>query len=109
MRLLILSVLSLSLGILQAGQSTAQGDAAAGQSLAEEWCARCHDISAGGAFKQTPPSFAAIAIYRADDDIRWRIQFPPVHAGMPQLGFLLDAEVLDDLVAFILSLEEPGE
>ncbi|MDJ0630135.1 MAG: c-type cytochrome [Rhodobacter sp.] len=109
MRLLISVVFSLSLGLIPAGPAMAQGDAMTGQNLAKDWCARCHDISADGPFKQTPPSFASIAVYRAADDIHWRIQFPAEHANMPRLGYFLDREALDHLVAFILSLEKPGD
>ena len=109
MRLLTLVVIALSLGTIPAVPTMAQGDALSGQNLAQRWCARCHDISAEGAFKLIPPSFASIAVYRAAQDIRWRIQFPAEHASMPPLGFVLDAGALDDLVAYIVSLDKPGD
>ncbi len=109
MRPRLLAAFFLSLGVIPADLAMAEGDAMTGQNLAKDWCARCHDISADGPFKQTPPSFASIAVYRAPDDIRWRIQYPAEHANMPRLGYFLDTEDLDHLVAFIVSLEETGE
>ena len=45
------------------------GDPAAGKLLAEQYCSRCHDVGESGAFKQNPPSFAAIAVYWGEDDL----------------------------------------
>jgi mono/diheme cytochrome c family protein len=83
----------------------AEGDAAAGRALAEEWCVRCHNIEPGGPFKLYPPSFASISAYRPADGIRAWITYPPMHGGMPQVGFMLTPENIDDLVAYIVSLE----
>jgi mono/diheme cytochrome c family protein len=81
----------------------AQGNAEAGQDLAADWCSRCHDIGREGRMKQEPPSFAAIAVYRTADQIRARIAAP--HTGMPEIAQVLGLN-LDDLVAYIVSLEE---
>jgi len=78
------------------------GDPAAGRALAEEWCAECHEIEAGGAFKQVPPSFAAIAAYRPAEYIRANILFP--HEEMPELAKFFGLDV-DDVVAYLPSLE----
>jgi len=80
-----------------------------GRTLAQEYCVACHDISADGAFKTYPPSFASIAVFRSDDQIRGRIIFPPSHSTMPQIGYLLEPESVRDLVAYIRSLERPME
>ncbi|MCB1492448.1 MAG: cytochrome c [Rhodobiaceae bacterium] len=84
----------------------ASGNAEQGAKVAAEHCARCHDISPDGKFKQYPPSFASIAVFRAEDQIRGRILYPPQHASMPQLGFVLTREEIDDLVAYIVSLDK---
>ena len=81
-------------------------DIEAGRATAEKWCVDCHDIGPDGAFKQFPPSFRAISIYRSDEQIRARVIFPPVHAAMPQLGMMLTPDTIDDLVAYITSLDE---
>lgn len=80
----------------------AEGDPAAGQDLAADWCSRCHDIGKQGQMKQDPPSFAAIAVYRSPDQIRSKIIAP--HVAMPQVAQVLGLEV-DNLVAYIVSLE----
>jgi len=80
-------------------------DAIAGQELAEDTCSRCHDVAPGGAFKQYPPSFQAIAIFRSAEDIRSRIIYPPVHTGMPQMGMIWAPGNVDNVVAYIVSLD----
>jgi mono/diheme cytochrome c family protein len=78
-------------------------DAAAGRKLAEQWCARCHNIEKGAPFKLRPPSFASIAVYRLPDDIRSMIIAP--HLAMPDIQWTLQANDVDNLVAYITSLE----
>ena len=81
------------------------GDAAKGEQLAREACARCHDVEANGRFKQDPPSFAAIAVYRSKEQIFGRVMYPPLHTGMPNLGYRLSPENVRDLIAYMASLE----
>ncbi|MHA1548996.1 MAG: c-type cytochrome [Alphaproteobacteria bacterium] len=88
-----------------AGAASADGDADKGRELAEQWCTRCHNIEQGGPFKLHPPSFAAIAIYRIAEQIWGRIVFPPLHSSMRGIEQFMDPESLDDLVAYIVSLE----
>ena len=91
-----------------ASPAAGQGDSNEGQRLAREYCAICHYVEADGAFKLAPPSFAAISIYRSDNQIRNRIFYPPVHTGMrPQLGFTFSSDNVEHLVAYIRSLEVP--
>lgn len=80
-------------------------DAEEGRQIAEDFCTRCHNIEPGGPAKLYPPSFASIASFRAADDIRWKVIAPPLHTGMPQLGDFLAPPSLDDVVAYIVSLE----
>ena len=87
------------------GVNGAWADAADGLALAEEYCARCHDIAPGGAAKTYPPSFTSIAWFRSEDQIRPRILFPNLHAAMPAWANWLLPEEVDSLVAYILSLE----
>ena len=77
-----------------------------GRLLAEENCAECHDIGPGGASKLHPPSFAAIAGYRSEDQILARILFPSLHASMPAWVNWISRDEIDDLVAYIRSLED---
>ena len=92
--------------MIAASGAFAEGDAAKGGELAREICVRCHHVEAGGPFKLHPPSFAAIAVYRTDVQVYGRIMFPPLHAGMPQLGYRLTPDNVDHIVAYIRSLEE---
>jgi hypothetical protein len=54
--------------------------------------------------KQDPPSLAAIAIYRSPEYIRSNIVAP--HGAMPDIANVLGLNV-DDLVAYITSLDRP--
>jgi mono/diheme cytochrome c family protein len=81
------------------------GDPAAGKLLAEQYCARCHDVNADGAFKQNPPSFAAIAVYWGEDQIWNRIMFP-VHTSMPSMWDFLMPENVAHVTAYIVSLDK---
>ena len=83
----------------------AQGDVTKGERLAQGICAHCHDVRPLGPFKQYPPSFSAIAVYRSAEDIRWKIIAPPLHTGMPQLGNRLTPDNIEHLIAYITSLE----
>ena len=102
---------TLALALLSVGLSTgvlpvrAESDPANGGRLADEHCTRCHDVSADGGFKRHPPSFAAIAVYRSPEQIHGRIAFPPLHSSMPGIGYLLTPENIEDLVAYIVSLD----
>jgi mono/diheme cytochrome c family protein len=100
------SLLSLVLLALTAAPSIA-GDAGAGRTLAMENCARCHNIEKGAAFKLRPPSFQAIAIYRTADDIWSRIIATSPHSGMPDVQWMLTPDQVQDLVAYITSLDTP--
>lgn len=84
----------------------AEGRIRSGELAARNSCAICHNVEKNGPFKQNPPSFAAIAVYRSDNQIRNRIFYPDVHSGMrKQLDFVFDFETVADLVAYIRSLE----
>lgn len=82
------------------------GNPAAGRAIAENYCVNCHDIEPGGAPKQHPPSFSRIASYRPVEQIKYRITYPAYHASMPKLAELIYPGQVNDLVAYILSLEE---
>lgn len=78
----------------------------AGAEIAEKLCSRCHDVSADGGFKQYPPSFAAIAVYRSGEYIFSRILYSPVHSGMPQMTSLLTRDDINDVLFYIVSLDK---
>jgi mono/diheme cytochrome c family protein len=85
----------------------ADGDASNGEKIAQERCATCHNTDKGGAFKLYPPSFQAIAIYRTKDDIWGRIVAPSPHRGMPNAAWTLSPDDVQDLLAYIVSLDRP--
>lgn len=76
-----------------------------GRAAAEAYCARCHDIEPGGAFKQYPPSFRAIAAYMAPEIIRLKITQPEHNAIMPDFSTFINQTELQDIVDYITSLE----
>jgi mono/diheme cytochrome c family protein len=89
------------------GPVFAQDDAARGAELAAEHCALCHDVTAEGAAKLYPPSFASIAGFRTPEQIYARIVFPAMHSGMPEVAFyLLGKDEIKNIVAYIVSLEK---
>jgi mono/diheme cytochrome c family protein len=102
LRCLIVCVFLAGFALAQS-QVRAQGSPEVGQDLAADWCSRCHDIGREGRMKQEPPSFAAIAVYRTAEQIRSKIAAP--HTGMPEIAQVLGLN-LDDLVAYIVSLDE---
>lgn len=107
MKLALLYVICVMAVALVAPPAAAEGDPVQGEKLALEHCARCHDVAAGGAFKQYPPSFSSIAVYRSRDQIFARIVFPFLHAGMPEFAaYTLGADSVEDLTAYIVSLEK---
>ena len=101
------AVFSMLVALAPAGALAQEGDAARGQAIAEAQCARCHDVAKGGAFKKMPPSFQAIAIYRTAPDIWSRIIAPSPHAAMPDMTWTLTAEEVQDVLAYIVSLDQP--
>ncbi|MFD0980785.1 c-type cytochrome [Tropicimonas aquimaris] len=101
-RIILTTILALWAG---AGLAQSAGDAEAGKLLADQYCARCHDVSADGAFKQTPPSFRAISVYWGEDQIWSRIMFP-IHTSMPAMWDFMMPENVGHVTAYILSLEE---
>lgn len=78
----------------------------AGRRTAEANCANCHNVEPGGAFKLYPPSFAAIAAYMDPEIIRMKIMYPDHAVLMPQFHTYMFTENLDNLVGYIVSLEE---
>ena len=105
MRLLRFIMVFSAVIVVSTSNVHADGDKAEGQKLAREWCVRCHNVEADGPFKEFPPSFASIAVYRSAGQIRGRILFPPLHSGMPQIGYMLTPDNVDHVIAYITSLE----
>jgi mono/diheme cytochrome c family protein len=106
MRLCLVCVFTVTMLLGLSSPVTAQSDEQNGAELALDWCARCHNVEPGGPFKLYPPSFASIAVYRSVEHIRAQIAYPPLHTNMPRLSHILTPSNVDNLIAYILSLEE---
>ena len=75
-----------------------------GKDIADEYCVQCHSVEPNGPFKMEPPSFAAIAKYRSKYQIRQCI-IMPIHESMPRFTDYMIGGNIDDMVAYIASLE----
>jgi len=78
----------------------------AGRRLAEGNCAHCHNIEPGGAFKLYPPSFQAIGAYWAPEMIQMKILYQDHAVIMPKFNRYMFIENVDNIVGYILSLQE---
>ena len=67
---------------------------------------KCHNIEPGGAFKLYPPSFTAIAKYYEPNMIAMKIMYPGHAVLMPQFHKFMFRENVDNLVGYIVSLDE---
>jgi mono/diheme cytochrome c family protein len=72
-----------------------------GSDIAARWCAACHVVSPSGAGTDAAPSFASIARQRDRDFLKGFLAQP--HAK-PMRGFSLTTREIDDVVAYIGSL-----
>jgi cytochrome c len=81
----------------------AQAEIAAGDRLAQRWCATCHVVGVNqtGSVPQGPPSFPTVAKSGLSaDQLRAFLSHP--HGAMPDLS--LTRTEIDALVAYIQSL-----
>jgi mono/diheme cytochrome c family protein len=81
------------------------GDPAAGQRIAEGWCAECHETEAG--FYEEglggAPAFQTVADLPAATEMALRAFLQSPHANMPSVQ--PTPEQTDDIIAYILSLK----
>ncbi len=83
------------------------GDAAAGQHLAEGWCAACHVVGPGqanGTSNGAPP-FMAIARMKSTTPTALAVFLQTPHGRMPDLH--LTRQEIADVSAYIISLRQP--
>lgn len=98
--------LAITLLVASATTSVAQDDGIEmGRMIADEYCSRCHNIERNGPFKLETPSFTAIAKYRSAEQVRRRI-IRPIHERMPRYIDYMIGGNIDDMVAYIMSLED---
>jgi mono/diheme cytochrome c family protein len=82
-----------------------QTDISAGQRLAQQWCAECHQIAGRSVTRldQMAPAFDAVTNQPSTTELSLRAFFRSPHPNMPDIR--LTREQIDDLVAYILSLK----
>lgn len=91
------------LGLALLAAHDARADAAAGQRLAQQWCASCHVVDDGNArttVPQGPPSFRIIAGHLNRGELLAFLTHP--HGAMPDLA--LSRAEIDNLIAYIETL-----
>lgn len=76
-----------------------------GAEIAARWCAGCHVVSPSGAGTDAAPSFASIAGRRGPDELKLFLSEPHARA---MRGFNLTAREIEDVVAYIETLEQRG-
>lgn len=76
-----------------------------GAEIAARWCAACHVIAPSGAGTDAAPSFLSIAHRRETDELKLFLAEP--HA-LAMRGFNLTTREIDDVVAYIQTLEQHG-
>ena len=107
MRWNIIAFLS-SLALLSngAGAEELLGDPDAGRRMAEDVCSACHVIAQGQASTTDvdAPTFTDLANTPRVTALSLRVFLQTPHQRMPDLH--LDREETDDMIAYILSLEE---
>lgn len=104
MRRLVLAMLGVFAAIPAGAQSAAEsGDPAAGQALAQTWCASCHAVARSAtAVSNSVPGFPAIADRPTTTADGLRAFLAEPHGRMPNLS--LSRNDIDNAVAYILSL-----
>ncbi len=98
------TLVAAAMGSALLAAQNARADAAAGQRLAQQWCASCHVIGVGSTattVPQGPPSFPTVAGRLDAGQLRAFLTKP--HGQMPDLA-LTRAEI-DDLIAYIETLK----
>ena len=98
-----LAVLALGLWLGAGPARAVPPSSEAGADIAARWCAACHVVAPSGAGIDAAPSFIAIAHSRSSDQLKAFLSQP--HAK-PMRGFELSARELDDVIAYIATLDE---
>jgi mono/diheme cytochrome c family protein len=84
----------------------AELDHSEGRSLAEHWCAECHQVIVSQRASPNPaaPRFIDIAAGPGASELSLRLLLQSQHATMPQIR--MTAEQMDELVSYIMSLKQ---
>ncbi|MCR6630537.1 MAG: cytochrome c [Magnetospirillum sp.] len=101
-----LGVLGTGLWLSASPAGAVAPSAEAGADLAARWCAACHVVAPSGAGTDAAPAFTTIANRRSPPEIRAFLAQP--HAR-PMRGFSLTTREIDDVTAYIESLQQKAE
>jgi mono/diheme cytochrome c family protein len=83
----------------------AMADTEAGHRLAQQWCSSCHQVDPAGPVRDFVPSFVSLA-NRADGSLAWvRLWLMDPHP--PMVGLNLSRAQIDQIVAYLHSLQRP--
>ena len=91
-------IASLSVG----SAALAEGSAAAGKRLAQQWCAGCHQVEPKAPAKDVAPPFASLGVRKGKDPGWVRAWLTNPHP--PMQGINLSRQQIDDVVAYLQSL-----
>lgn len=102
--LVVALVALLAIRLHNAGGAEQSNDVAAGQRLAEAWCAQCHALGATspGTFGRAP-DFVRIANRTSTTELSLKVFLRSNHRNMPNL--IIAPDQADVLTQFILSLK----
>ena len=99
-------VLAAALSIMMAPGAGRSADLAAGELLADKWCAQCHGVRANRPSPNlSAPTFPELATEPSITEYSLRALLRAPHETMPQLTFTPDQ--LDDIIGYIISLKRP--
>jgi cytochrome c len=87
------------------GQQLPRGDdpVSRGQSLAQEWCMRCHAVGPLGGGVRPDLDFETIARMPSTTALSLRVFLQSNHRGMPNI--IVKGRDLDDIITYLLSLK----
>ena len=88
--------------VVASSAASAEGSAAAGKRLSQQWCASCHQVEPNGPAKDAAPPFAALGAQNGKDPGWIRAWLTNPHP--PMQGINLSRQEIDDVVAYLQSL-----
>ena len=101
-----LSVLGFGIWLSAGPARAVVPSAEAGADISARWCAACHVVAPSGAGTDAGPSFVAIAARRSPEQLKKFLSEP--HAK-PMRGFTLSSHEIDDVIAYITTLDQKAE
>jgi cytochrome c len=87
-------------GLLLPSAALAAGNVGDGRTVAQTWCAACHDIGGEARATDAAPAFTALAKSRTPEQLRNWLSAP--HPPMPNPG--LSRQAIEDVIAYLQQL-----